>query len=200
MCLSLDEVEQRPCQHGIGHGLLQYLGHAQLTQVLDVCEVTKRFDPISGCPSGVFMEYNLPVKEDENGDFFADKRPFTAEDPYAPCTLVKEEFRLSCYHELGQWLVDIHDRDYAQAASLCDAIPNPVFAESCLIKVGITVADQEHNSPENIIRDCMTIPENRGKEFCIQGAAQSLAWNDDTRDLAFLVCAALPESSTIRCP
>src|SRR6185436_4304211 len=57
------------CQHGIGHGIIGYLGYdqAQLLEALKYCEQLTYFGPLAGCGSGVFMEYNLKTMADPSG-------------------------------------------------------------------------------------------------------------------------------------
>src|SRR3989338_2641211 len=49
------------CPHGIGHGILEYMGHEKLDEALAACAHTTQKHPLLGCTSGVFMEYNFPV-------------------------------------------------------------------------------------------------------------------------------------------
>ncbi len=90
------------CQHGIGHGVLEYVGYTNITKALEMCTMTTQKVPLLGCVSGVFMEYNTPLAGAEKG-LTPSSRAFDAAHPYEPCTSVPSEYRASCYFELGHW-------------------------------------------------------------------------------------------------
>lgn len=77
------------CQHGIGHGILEYVGPLHLSRALEACTNTHQSNPLVGCTSGVFMEYNVPLSVSENGVFSTTARPLeNPNEPYHPCTEV----------------------------------------------------------------------------------------------------------------
>ena len=89
------------CSHGIGHGVLGYIGYGSedLTQALEHCRVLagKRSED---CAGGVFMEYNLRTLAE--GDSMA--RPYEG-NPYAPCDAVDAHFAHPCMFWISQWWV-----------------------------------------------------------------------------------------------
>lgn len=107
------------CQHGIGHGILEYVGYTRLAQALEICKETSQPTPLLGCTSGVFMEYNFPLAEGQS----TTQRQFDPAKPHAPCDTVAEEFKDSCYVELGQWYRIMFGEDAATLGSLCSALP-----------------------------------------------------------------------------
>ena len=59
-CRSLPEKKIQGCHHGIGHGLIEYMGRKKLADVLAICKkIDGRTAPF-GCTYGVFMEYFFP--------------------------------------------------------------------------------------------------------------------------------------------
>src|SRR5688572_19501796 len=90
------------CPHGIGHGLGEYFGSAQVDKQLNICATLTWKGRYMGCQSGVFMEYNTPVMSDEK-IIAPVVRPFNATSPYGICLTVPAQFQPACFLELGAW-------------------------------------------------------------------------------------------------
>jgi len=88
------------CQHGIGHGILAYLGYSDkdLLKGLAQCKSLPYNDPIGGCYGGLFMEYNLQTMLNTEGRL----RPMNS-DVQEPCDTLSTEFRTACYYWQPQW-------------------------------------------------------------------------------------------------
>lgn len=88
------------CEHGIGHGVLTYLGyeHADLLRSLDICRALK--GDAAACDSGVFMEYfNRTMVGGQ-----ARSVGMSAQQLIAECNAVPLEDRPGCVFELPrQW-------------------------------------------------------------------------------------------------
>src|SRR3989344_3237697 len=54
------------CEHGIGHGLLAYLGSDELIDALELCPQVPS-GTVGGCYNGVFMEYFLSILQHDEG-------------------------------------------------------------------------------------------------------------------------------------
>ncbi len=87
------------CRHGIGHGILEYVGYDRIEVALSLCGTeTQQVVPLLGCTSGVFMEYLSPLTGE-----VPRPRSLDLGNPYEPCTQIDKQFKDSCYYELGQW-------------------------------------------------------------------------------------------------
>lgn len=94
------------CLHGIGHGVVEYVGYERLSEALLMCDrATTQVAPLLGCTSGAFMEYFSPLVESQDGLLISTSRPIDPDDPLAPCPTLSPEFQTSCYYELGQRLL-----------------------------------------------------------------------------------------------
>src|SRR3989344_4330329 len=82
------------CQHGIGHGLMEYFGHENLLAALDACSVTFQKNPLFGCTSGVFMEYNVPIIITLD-DASTRPRMLDKSIPYDPCPGLPSKYQES---------------------------------------------------------------------------------------------------------
>ena len=127
------------CQHGLGHGILEYAGYTRLNDALALCKKTTQLVPLLGCTSGVFMEYNTPLVSKENGAV-PTTRQLDPKDPHAPCPSVPAENRASCYFELGQWYRITLGADRQKLNSLCGTLDGSDRTH-CFLGLGaITVA------------------------------------------------------------
>ncbi len=184
------------CQHGIGHGILEYFGHAQILKALEACKLTTQVRDLFGCTSGVFMEFNFPVI------VAAEKstptvREVDPKNPEAPCnTIVPVRFRRSCYYELGQWWEKVFSRNYQKLGSLCDAVtPENDLREYCFLGIGHVAAPSSLFNVEESIKKCAEMPTSEGVLACRAGASWSF-FAQGERAIAPSLCAGLGEKSS----
>lgn len=87
------------CQHGIGHGILAYLGYRDenLQEALEWCDQLTRLSETGGCYGGVFMEYNLRLMTGEKTEVRVN------EDHHYPCTTLDSPYRPACLYWQSQW-------------------------------------------------------------------------------------------------
>jgi len=88
-----------PCQHGIGHGLVGYLGYqpADLKKAIAECAGVDDGTSLQGCDGGAFMEYNIRTLAGPD----AERTP--SNDPDEPCDSFSGAAALSCYLYQPQW-------------------------------------------------------------------------------------------------
>ncbi len=199
---ALDRVCQaslRPnvCQHGLGHGILEYLGHTNLSEALEKCALTYQPDPIAGCTSGVFMEYNVPLTV--SGDALSvSARPLgDPEKPYEPCTDVAEKFRGSCYHELAQWWNQVYGGDFERMGTLCAAAPEE-YGNVCFAGIGNVAGPSAHYNTGNAEIICRMMPDG-GRDTCLQNAAWAFSSNVGDRAGGKELCERVSPENRERC-
>ena len=197
-CLS--SAQPSACRHGIGHGILEYLGHSRLTDALLACKKTDQPDPLAGCTSGVFMEYNVPLSVREDGTFALQTRPLlNPEEPYHPCTEVSPEFRVSCYHELPQWWMQVYMADFKTMGAQCADAPGESFISACFAGLGNIVASFAKYDPEKSAELCALMPSETWRRVCILNAAWSFETDARSRERAGSLCEYLPSSERQTC-
>lgn len=179
------------CRHGIGHGLVEYFGADQLEKALELCKKTTQPNPLAGCMSGVFMEYNIPLRyTDDGSNFFVEPRSFDAVHPYAPCPDVSEEFRASCYHELPQYWARIFDNNWRTLGLLC-LDEAEVYQDECFHGMGNVIAPSAQYDPEQARDLCNEIPHDKGSYICRVAAAWSVTLDGAGVEASRIIC---PES------
>ncbi|MEK9176820.1 MAG: hypothetical protein AAB923_00835, partial [Patescibacteria group bacterium] len=159
------------CQHGIGHGILQYLGHEKLNNALALCAETTETVPLLGCSSGVFMEYfeRTGLIESPGG---AEPRPFDPENPSGPCESVPSEYRKACYWALPWWLrAVIEGEPFEEVGRLCGGLAGGP-QESCFLGFGDLIASYTSDIPISR-RTCDTVAAGSDelRALCRAGAA-----------------------------
>lgn len=180
------------CQHGIGHGLLEYVGYDRINEALELCDMTTKVAPLLGCSSGVFMEFHTRLGE-ATPEILPAGRQFDPANPYSPCTEVREDDQDACYYELGLWFeMEFHD-DYQKMNQLCTALPDRARTH-CFLGVGSNVAPLEHYSLESILAACATFG-TQDELACRAGASWSFYADPTYRELADDACA-YPDSKT----
>jgi hypothetical protein len=183
------QTSERPsaCQHGIGHGIMEYVGHSNLPRALEACSLTHQPDPIAGCTSGVFMDYNIRLIVEGN-TFSVSTRPLgDPELPFAPCTEVKDKFKKSCYHELPQWWYQVYAGNVKRIGELCERIENQTYRAICFSGVGNIVGSVANYETAHVKELCALMPTH-AVSSCISNAAWSFSANIDSKDDARELC------------
>lgn len=190
------------CQHGIGHGVIEYFGHDEkgLAAALDSCKHTTQVRPLAGCTSGVFMEFNTPIRID-GMNAVSDPRPFVADRPFYPCDVIKDIYRDSCYFEIPQWwnqIPELH-KDFAAIGELCQDVADDGNRISCFLGVGNTIGPQSNYQVDISLTDCSHMPTQKGIAECRAGASWSFYANPDYRERASELCRGLTPADTTHC-
>jgi hypothetical protein len=175
------------CQHGIGHGIMEYFGPDKLLDALNACAKTTQQSFLFGCTSGVFMEYNVPIVVTDTSALTAPRLLDTSK-PLSPCTgIATEGWRLSCFYELAQfWL---QGNSFSQMGKWCAQIGQTTEQSVCMYGVGNMVAVHYHYSVADIIHECDTYGLPNIRQACKAGAAWALyAQPDVVRSHAAEVC------------
>ncbi|MBA3733156.1 hypothetical protein H0W91_02140 [Patescibacteria group bacterium] len=188
------------CQHGIGHGVMDYFGQKHLLDALKACKPTTSFSAISGCTSGVFMEYNVPIIVTET-DANAISRPLDTKNPYAPCPALPKSFQESCYYSIGQWWdqTRVYKGDWKSQGLLCKNIPDVAFMETCYLGIGNVTAPDNNYDPKKTIESCQKMPNQKAIVTCQAGASWSFAANPDFKPLAIKICDELNDKDKNEC-
>jgi hypothetical protein len=183
------------CPHGIGHGVQGYYGDEKLIDALEVCTKLNWKEPIGGCTSGVFMEFNFHTME----SFRAENRKLDPENPHYPCNEVPDKFRQACYFEQAQWWAQVVDGGYAQLGVLCKEVNEKSALEACFRGIGNTIAPSTKYNSTETIASCALMPGDEEELLCREGASWSFYAEPSARDRVGEVCIGLGEVRSKRC-
>ncbi|MAF59418.1 hypothetical protein CL631_01060 [bacterium] len=168
-CIAAHGVKGLGCPHGIGHGILSFVGYDNLDEALDECRTLTWKEPIGGCTSGVFMEYNFLTMEDPLGLSHREE----VEDKHFPCSSIEDRFKQACYFEQPTWwkVVYAPDEGYRKVGELCEEVEDTLNREACFRGIGNTISGISGFDIESTKSECESMPEREGKTLCLQGAA-----------------------------
>jgi hypothetical protein len=185
------------CQHGIGHGILEYFGHSKLREALEACGSTTEMVPLLGCSSGIFMEYNTPLVVLPGVENLGPK-PFIEDSPYGPCEDVQDKYKPSCYYELGPWWMQVLDNDWVQMGEMCARVKNISLRSACAMGIGNGISPSVGFNVTKAKEACNLVP-NKVRVMCLSGVSWSLFSNPDYEDSSDSVCADLGEQEQRTC-
>ena len=146
------------CAHGIGHGLLAWLGYAHLPDAATACDSLAAQDsrfPSFNCIDGVFMENVWAVHD--NG-IPSPEQWIKAEDAYFPCddTRIQESWRGACYGNQAALLYENHHGDIAAVAQACSKAPED-YRASCFDGLARELHPLIGNDPEKARTLCQSV-------------------------------------------
>jgi len=186
------------CMHGIGHGILEYFGYDRLVDALEACDETEQYVPILGCTSGVFMEYNTPLNETDDGKLVTAPRPLDPDNVYGACDSVPNRFKESCYFELGSWWELTFGEDWERMAALCGGLPDTKNYDMCMLGVGYTLGNRTGYDTQEIRSVCGEMT-TESSVLCRAGAYWMLYANPAHRGDAEILCGSLDDNNKERC-
>ncbi len=186
------------CEHGIGHGIMEYVGSGKLTYALELCDKTLQKNPLFGCTSGVFMEYNDPTTF-ENGIVYRKMRPINPDNLQEPCDTVPEKYRTSCYFEIPLWWKNVLGKNYEKIGNLCDKATGKEEKEACFKGWGTVVAENVDYDPTRARDICNMINNKRGAMFCQLGVALRFFGTGKHKEEGKEMCGYLDKDLAIEC-
>lgn len=184
------------CPHGIGHGILWYLDSPKLVEALTECSKLSWQEPIGGCTSGVFMEYNFHTMADPN---FTELRSFDPKNPFTPCDTVPAKFAQACYFEQPQWWNQVLARDASKIGILCAEVGDKLSREACFRGYGNILAADVGYSVERATIACEEMPTKGEQNLCLQGVSWGFSAEPKVKHLSPSVCKTLPQEEREVC-
>lgn len=185
-----------PCQHGIGHGVMSYLGYDKLPEALTACEMIPMSSPIGGCTSGVLMEYNYHTMENNVGRVY---RQLDKNNIYTPCATLPEKFLPACYYEQTQWWLDVYAGDYRQVGQLCAGLGSRELQRVCFRGIG-NIAAASTRTLSGVTERCDQMKmAGDPQRWCRIEASWSLLSNTGDRQMAAESCRGVTEDPDLRC-
>ena len=166
------------CEHGIGHGLLAYLGSDGLTDALLLCPQAPS-GTVAGCYNGVFMEYFLSTLQRDEG---VPIRALDSRAPEEPCASgVPEKFQPACYYELPAWWRArvaaegaSYEEQFRVTGQRCASVADSNLQAVCFKGAGAQIGVFSTYDMKHIRAWCSLMPES-GRALCLSEALNSIA-------------------------
>jgi hypothetical protein len=198
VCVNTYGILGTGCQHGIGHGILEYVGYHRVVEALNICASSApQVVPALGCTSGVFMEYFSPPSERE-GVVTQNVRSFDPKAPYEPCASVKEQFKKSCYFEFGKWLPKSGGGfSYENSGTVCAGLSGS-DRTYCFFGIGTGAAHRTGYVPEQGLRLC-ALYEIGDELSCRAGLQWAFFATPEHRAGASEICAYADSEKALAC-
>jgi hypothetical protein len=186
------------CQHGIGHGLVEYYGQNNLIAALDACHSLSWKGELFGCSGGVFMEHNFPTVVGGN-TATSQLREADPNNLYQPCIDLPDKYKPACYYELGQWWDKIFDHNFQEIGKLCQTIDDPHLTQVCYQGIGNVAGPSSDYNVSLTIANCKKMPTKEGEVLCRAGASWSFTASQDYKNMAPQVCEGMNQDDQSQC-
>lgn len=154
------------CIHGVGHGVLEYLGPDELGKALEICTSVFPEGKADRCAVGVFMDYTTPLDDESSGTQLK-RRPIDPRHPYSPCDTesVPASMRNECYFVLPQhWWDRVGGLEEVDA--LC-AKAAKAYQKACYSGIGIQLPGEVLYDESLIISQCRSLSTVDGIKSCL---------------------------------
>lgn len=181
------------CIHGIGHGILVFLGNEELARALKACEPVQGEETIGGCWGGVFMEYNFNTMQSTDG---IAPRPFESDAAHEPCDSLETKYAPACYYEQPSWwrvsfaiAARARGSYIKETGALCDGVSESSLRDICFRGVGNVVGPQAGYDEKMMRAWCGEIADDRGRELCLHEAFGHLLQSEGGRMRLAELCA-----------
>lgn len=192
------------CLHGIGHGILSFVGRENLDKALSLCEgVHKRHGlpgkNISGCFSGVFMEYHFWNTHEEFISPLDLPKSAADDELHKPCATLPHRYRAACYFEQPDWWKEVLNRDYKYIGSLCEALTSQQEKDACFFGLGFTLSRELDEGLEQTRSVCAAIQNADIQKNCRIGTAWFYFRVPGRQEWAVALCNKLASAERGRC-
>jgi hypothetical protein len=199
VCSGAGQYVMDQCSHGIGHGLLAWVGYKNLLDAFAWCDTINETNPdlvTSQCYNGVAMENNWAVHE---GGGPSPDRWIKADDPYYPCNHpgIKPEWQNACWQNQGSIIFQHYKGDYEKTYHACLAVEDSNNRDACLNNLARQIHPGAQGSADRARALCGIMEEN-DRALCIARVAGS-EYSVGGRVLPFELCAAEAEPSRETC-
>lgn len=185
------------CQHGIGHGILEYVGYDRVNDALALCGKTTESVPLLGCASGVFMEYHTPLASSGDG-LVPSQRPVSEATTYEPCTTVPQKYQASCYYEIGEWVASAASGDEQVIKETCGGLSGAA-REQCFLGVGGVLGFHAAYVVADARAMCAAVASGEDDVACNAGVSWRMYAAPDHRNKAEAACAYEDAATQARC-
>lgn len=186
------------CEHGVGHGLIEYYTPLQLTKAVKECETLQYKNRLGGCQSGVFMGYNVPVTISDTTTQLTN-REFDPDDPYSPCDALNKQYKPNCYFENARWWETFFQNDFAKVGKLCEQVPDSEYVKYCYFGIGVRIANKAEKDITKLKQNCNSMPDILAQIYCRIGGSLTINLDNSGKPDYTNLCDGFSPSDKNRC-
>ncbi len=187
---------QNKCFHGIGHGLVDYLGKYHLNEALNYCKKIGSMTYL-GCPQGAIMEYFAPIN---TGSAKVKRELFNSENPFGPCSELDPEFQKYCYYFVPSFYwPDSLTSNPVEAETYCQKISSPHNQQMCIINIGVRLANKSNFNLPDSRKSCLQMNNPKNQISCTAGVKWNSGSNKDNIIVAQKLCGIFGEKAETDC-
>lgn len=188
------------CQHGIGHGIVAFLGYQydNLKQALAICDSLHGRDPIGGCFTGVFMEYNFQTMLADDAQI----RDFNKTTPLFPCSDLSVNFQDPCLYEQANWWLQVLPGSFSERIGRIDQYCNGLSEsqqEACYSGLGIHIPAHTNWDNQKTVEACQIVKNEVLQSICIYSAASDFSSRPEFASRAIKICNSVPFNEKQTC-
>lgn len=194
-CWKANETVRIQCAHGIGHGLLAWVGYKHLPQALALCDQLAQDVegfPTFNCYDGVFMENIWAIHSGTTSpDQWARK-----EDPYYPCDdpRIEDAWEAGCWAEQPSLVYQATNGDIETVSNLCDSLGESALKTQCFEGLARQIHPAAQGSAEKVAELCGRVAGD-WRNFCKTTVAYT-EYAVGGRMLPFAICASMGANAT----
>lgn len=166
LCNLNQNFTKERCLHGIGHGLVDYLGRYNLNESFRYCQKIGSTTYI-GCPQGVLMEYFYPIHNQAKN---TGRDQFDSSNIFGPCGNLDKEFQKYCYTFIPvfYWPENIV-LNAVQAENYCREAQDPMNRLYCLVGTGTRLSSYFNFDLDKARQLCNGMKESDNRAYCLAG-------------------------------
>lgn len=193
------------CMHGVGHGILSYLGSDDLREALLACPAYRSGEgDVGGCPGGIFMEYNFNTMQSPTGVAI---RPPGGASLTEPCENgVPKRLQPACFYEMPSWWRALEDvqgvpeiEQYRAVGARCAEVSDEHLRSVCFRGMGNVIGPQSDYDVSVMRTLCGTLPGKSAFALCYGEALGHLLGQPDGPARLRAVCEEEPDAPGALC-
>lgn len=186
------------CVHGMGHGFLPWVGYANLTEALVLCDsLSERVAGIAvdACYTGVFMENIWGVHEGTPSP----DRWIKKDDKHHPCSdpRIAEHYRGACWQQQNTIMYDVFKLTHKQIAKECMALAVNRLQHNCFVGLFQSIHGYSGNNVDIQFNECSKMPPTWVRSCLMSQVDFGVGQGDDVTP--FEVCMRMHDEDKGQC-
>ena len=194
------------CMHGIGHGLVSYVGYdlPSFEHSVSICRDIVHDTTTSGCMGGATMEYGLKTMSFG----LLSVAPVTEATKYEPCAKTGRDAKPACYFWLTGWWYSslvtnekLSPKDaVAKIGKFCELLPEQEYSGECFGGIGDNVAMAADYDAKKAIEFCEGAAKDPSERIYCKAYAENILLGDTrTTENAPYLCNSEKGADRDRC-